>query len=79
MIGVWINSAGLNNLGRPKFKLGSAHEKFGVWTGPKIDQLQISPCNITALYNRVVMRIEDMITEDTNKWELEFWCYGSNG
>ena len=36
-IGVWINSAGLNYLGRPyKFELGSAHEKFGVWTGPKL-------------------------------------------
>ena len=34
-IGVWINSAGLNSLGRPQFELGSAHEKFGVWTGPK--------------------------------------------
>ena len=32
-IGVWINSAGLNNLGRLEF--GSAHEKFGFWTGPK--------------------------------------------
>ena len=34
-IGVWINSAVLNYLGRPKFELGSAHEKVGVWTGPK--------------------------------------------
>ena len=25
-----INSANLNNLGRPYFELGSAHEKFGV-------------------------------------------------
>ena len=32
-IGVWINLAGLNNLGRPWFELGSAHEKFGDWTG----------------------------------------------
>ena len=31
---------------------------------PKSDQHQISPCNINALYNRVVMRIMDMITED---------------
>ena len=23
----WINSAGLNDLGRPRFELGSAHEK----------------------------------------------------
>ena len=29
-IGAWINSADLNNLGRPYFELGSAHEKFGV-------------------------------------------------
>ena len=33
-LSVWINLAGLNNLGRPWFELGSAHEKFGVWTGP---------------------------------------------
>ena len=31
---------------------------------PKSDQHQISPCNINALYNRVVMRITDMITQD---------------
>ena len=29
-IGVWINSAGLINLGRPKFELDSAHVKYGV-------------------------------------------------
>ena len=28
------------------------------------DQRQISPCNINALQNRVVMRITDMITQD---------------
>lgn len=32
-IDVWINSAGLSNLGRLSFELGSAHEQFGVWTG----------------------------------------------
>ena len=31
---------------------------------PKSDQCQISPCNINALQNRVVMRIKDMITQD---------------
>ena len=31
---------------------------------PKIDQRQISPRNINALLNRVVMRITDMITQD---------------
>ena len=31
---------------------------------PKSDQRQISPCNISALQNRVVMRITDMITQD---------------
>ena len=31
---------------------------------PKSDQRQISPCNINALQNRVVMRIKDMITQD---------------
>ena len=31
---------------------------------PKNDQHQISPCNINALLNRVVMRITDMITQD---------------
>ena len=31
---------------------------------PKIDQHQISPCNIDALQNRVVMRITDVITQD---------------
>ena len=30
-IGIWINSARLNNLGRPLFKLGVGQEKFGVW------------------------------------------------
>ena len=30
-IGVWINSARLNNLSRPLFKLGVGQEKFGVW------------------------------------------------
>ena len=31
---------------------------------PKSDQHQISPCNINALENRVVMRITDMIIQD---------------
>ena len=31
---------------------------------PKCDQHPISPCNINALYNTVVMRITDMITQD---------------
>ena len=31
---------------------------------PKIDQNQISPCNINALENRVVLRIMDMIKQD---------------
>ena len=31
---------------------------------PKSDQLQIPPCNINALNNRVVMRITDIITQD---------------
>ena len=31
---------------------------------PKSDQHQISPCNINALRNRIVMRITDMITQD---------------
>ena len=31
---------------------------------PKSDKHQISPCNINALENRVVMRITDMITQD---------------
>ena len=30
---------------------------------PKYDQHQISPCNISALENGAVMRIEDMITQ----------------
>ena len=29
-----IQQAGFFYLGRPKLELGSAHEKFGVWTGP---------------------------------------------
>ena len=29
-IGILINSAGLSNLGRLSFELGSAHEQFGV-------------------------------------------------
>ena len=43
----------------------------GGWRGyslnplsPNSDQHQISPCNINALLNRVVMRITDMITQD---------------
>ena len=31
---------------------------------PKSDQHQISPCEINALQNRVVMRIKDIITHD---------------
>ena len=31
---------------------------------PKSDQHQISPCNINALLNRVVVRIKEMITQD---------------
>ena len=31
---------------------------------PKSDKHQISPYNISALLNRVVMRITDMITQD---------------
>ena len=34
----------------------------------KSDQHQISPCNIDALYNSVVMRIMDMITQDEFAW-----------
>ena len=30
----------------------------------KSDQHEISPCNINALYNRVVMRIKDRVTQD---------------
>ena len=30
----------------------------------KSDQLKISPCTINSLSNRVVMRTEDLITED---------------
>ena len=30
---------------------------------PKSDQHEISPCNINTLYNRVVMRVTDMITQ----------------
>ena len=35
---------------------------------PKSDQHQISPCNINALLNRVVMRITDIITQDEFVW-----------
>ena len=35
---------------------------------PKIDQHQISPCNINALENRVVLRIMDMIKQDEFTW-----------
>ena len=31
---------------------------------PKSDQRKISPCNIDALLNSVVMRITDMITQN---------------
>ena len=34
----------------------------------KSDQRQITPCNITALPNRVVMRVKDMITQDESKF-----------
>jgi len=33
---VWINRCTFDNLGRSKVELSSAHEKFGVWTGPKV-------------------------------------------
>ena len=35
---------------------------------PKSDQHQICPCNINAFYDRVVMRITDMITRDEFTW-----------
>ena len=35
---------------------------------PFSDQLEISPCDVNALQNKVVMRIERMITEDESKW-----------
>ena len=35
---------------------------------PKSDQIQISPCNINALWNRVVMRIKEMITQEEFVW-----------
>ena len=35
---------------------------------PKSDRHQISPYNINALENRVVMRIEYMIREDESNW-----------
>ena len=35
---------------------------------PKSDQCQISSCNINALWNTVVMRIKDMITQDESNW-----------
>ena len=35
---------------------------------PSSDQLEISPCHVNALQNKVVMRIEHMITEDESKW-----------
>ena len=31
---VWINRRIFVNLGRSKFEFSSAHEKYGVWTGP---------------------------------------------
>ena len=34
MFDVWINRCTFVKLGRSKFELSSAHEKFGVWTGP---------------------------------------------
>ena len=52
---------------------------------PSSDQLEISPCDINALQNRVVMRIERMITEDEsnrhfNKFSLLLLLemYGEN-
>ena len=35
---------------------------------PKSDQNQISPFNINALWNRVVMRIKEMITQEEFVW-----------
>ena len=40
---------------------------------PRSDQRQISPCNISALQNRLVMRIKDMITQDeSNRYFNKF-------
>ena len=33
---------------------------------PSSDQLEISPCDINALQNKVVMRIERMISDESN-------------
>ena len=46
-----------------KSVLGAVFREFNPLS-PKSDQRQISPCNISALQNRVVMRIKDMITQD---------------
>ena len=43
-IGVWISLAGLKNLGRPKFELGSAHETIGVRTGPYCIHILLQLC-----------------------------------
>ena len=40
---VWINRRTFVTLGRSKFELSSAHEKFGVWTGPKAFNQECAP------------------------------------
>ena len=50
-IDVWISSAGLNNLGRPQFELSSAHEKFGVWTGPNFYSQTVHWLRVNSVWN----------------------------
>ena len=52
--------------------LGVCHLFWGGWNflllinpvSPKCDQYQNSPCDINALWNRLVMRVKEMITQD---------------
>ena len=57
-----------NGRGRGKYKATTLNP-----LSPKSDQHQISPCNIYALSNRVVMRIRDMITlDESNRYFNKF-------
>ena len=48
---VWISTRAFDNLGRSKFELSFAHEKFDVWTGPKIAKFAIGK-HVSILFSR---------------------------
>ena len=77
--GVWIKRRTFVNLGRSKFELSSAHEKYGVWTGPKMGFVQYMKYSnlILLLIAKKVIRVTVCpILDEFFFWEsLMYHCY----